>query len=108
MYKGENSLLRKQLKRADGTDLNISSILDASVKIEQYGVELKKYTLGVDGELREGSLPNELELEITKVVSETLPVGRLKLIYTIEVANSDFETESRQIDIFTETLLISR
>jgi hypothetical protein len=100
MIKGANDRIIKRLKDANDADLPISTI-EAKVKLN--GVE---YVLGVNPELRQGSVANELEFEITENISKTLPLGRLIVEFEIRVPNAEFEVDLIQIDIFRVQIII--
>lgn len=95
MIKGENALIKRRLKDANNVDLPIASLVSAKCRLN--GIE---YVYGTNAELRQGAVSNELEFEITKEISATLPKSTLTIEFELEVPNADFDVDLNQVDIF--------
>lgn len=104
--RGENFIQRKNLFDVDGTTaLVISSLATLSVQIRQYGRALAEYTLlptpnPVQTEIRVGSGgTNQLEVEITEVLSQTFKEGSVTMKISMRKVNAQFITDVEWADL---------
>jgi hypothetical protein len=101
---GENVLFKRDLKKADGSDLLLADLLSVEIEIYQGGSVLIKYAYGTDGQLRAGDTPHQIILEITPGLSDTLKQGKVAAKWTLKGENALF-TDGVQVDIIREELL---
>lgn len=102
--KGENVIIRRNLQKADGSNLLLSEITSLSVSIIQDGAVIETLTYP-STYLRQGQSTNQLELEISTTNSNKFKVGKVSLKYTIVFANAEFTGEGTQKDIIEEPIL---
>jgi hypothetical protein len=101
---GENVLVRRDLKRVDGSDLLLIHVAILQAEIIQEGsvIEILSYP---SPRLRQGLLPNQVELEIVTDTSNRFKKGRVAIRWTIVCDSTLFLAERIQKDIITEDVL---
>ncbi len=102
IYAGENLLLQRDLKDADGNNLLLSSLTSLRVDILQDEKLITTYYYP-SGYFRQGATNSQVEIEVSTEISTQLRRGNLSFRYTITAPNTEFTAEGSQIDIFTET-----
>ena len=102
--KGENVLIRRNLKKADGTDLLLADISSLTVAIIQDGYVIEQLAYP-SAYLRQGESTSQLELEISTTISGNFKTGKVTLKYTVVFPNTDFDAEGIQKDIVEEQAL---
>lgn len=102
--KGENALIRRNLKKADGTALLLSSLTTFTAELMQGGnvIELVTYP---SAKLRQGATTSQGEYELNTTISNTLKKGRVSIRWTFIANNVLFTAEGIQKDIITEDVL---
>lgn len=93
---GENALVTRSMKLADGTTpLLFASLTGAIVELRQNGLPVVTKTLGVDPELRQGPGTATIRLEITAAMraqlADALP---LEIHWWTTVGDADFSVDS--------------
>lgn len=101
---GENALIRRNLLKADGTALLLSSLTLFTAEIIQKGIVIETNTYPED-KLRQGSTTSQAELEVTTDISDLFRKGRVAIRWTIEANSALFSSEGIQKDIITEDVL---
>lgn len=108
LYPGENRLLTRNLKQADGTALNRTSLVTngAQVELRQEDTVVATYVWGTDAELRSGTAANALDLELTSAFTADLASGvTLKARWKFQVTDAAYTVEpGKAIDILEEEL----
>lgn len=102
--KGENVLLKRNLKKVDGTDLLISEVSSISVDVMQRGIIVESYTYPSTF-LYQGENDHQVILEISTTISNSFIHGEVIASWTILAGNLDFEGEGIQKDIIEEKIL---
>lgn len=102
--KGENVLIRRNLQKADGSNLLLSEVssIVAAITQDGYVIDTLSYPSTY---LRQGDSTSQLELEITTATSDRFKPGKVIVKYTIIFANPEFEGEGIQKDIIVEHTL---
>lgn len=99
IYSGENLIVKVNLFQSDGsTPLLLSSLQSLVVKVKQTTV-LATYTLGTNGQVRQGDSASQVEVEITQALSLLLKKGSVYLQIEMQVTNAEFEVDDYQKDI---------
>lgn len=103
--KGENIIIRRNLKQANGDELPLSNVESLKLEILQSGtlVERLEYPSQF---LRLGELSNQIEIEVSTSVSNRFRKGRVTFKYEITVQNDDFAGEGIQKDVIEEAVLV--
>lgn len=91
--RGENRLLTRNLKQADGNALPVISLSLVRVELLQRGKVKHTYVLGADEELKAGSDGSSLVLELTSAVTAALEPTTLAERYTLELGDSRYVAE---------------
>jgi hypothetical protein len=101
---GENALIRRNLKQADGSNLLLSTLSTFTAEIIQAGnvIELLTYP---SAKLREGTTTSQAELEVSTDVSAQFRKGRVSIRWTLVAPSVVFTSEDIQKDIITEDVL---
>lgn len=101
---GENALIRRDLKKSDGTALLLSTLTTFTAEIIQGGnvIELLTYP---SAKLRQGTTTSQAELEVTTDVSAKFRKGRVEVRWTLIAPSVIFTSEDIQKDIITEDIL---
>lgn len=96
LYIGENRVVSRSLKQADGTTaLLVSSLTYAAVELRQGTTSVKTLVLGTDAELRQGSGSSVLDVELTAAITALLsPNVNLTFRWKLKVADSSFTVDS--------------
>ena len=102
--KGENALIRRDLKKVDGTDLLLSTLTTFTAEILQNGKVIETLTYP-STKLRQGSTTSQAELEITTTVSNQFRKGKVCVRWTLVAPSTVFTDEDIQKDIITEEVL---
>lgn len=102
--KGENALIRRNLKKADGTALLLSDLTTRTAELIQNGVVIESLTYP-SARLRQGTSTSQIEYEINTTTSNLLRKGRVAIRWTFIGANALFTSEGVQKDIITEDVL---
>lgn len=108
LNRGENILLHRQLFTLDNvTPIPVTDVQSLSVVLSSVAGVVRTLVLGTDPELRALDATT-FEVEITKAISASLPVGRLKETWKIETANASFVVDggSRHDVVEIEELLV--
>lgn len=99
VQKGENLIVRINLKQQDGSALNLADLISLTVEINQLKKTYATYTLGDDPEIREGETANEVEIEIkTSVTSQMVSGFDVYAKLHIEAPNDEFEVDPHQFE----------
>lgn len=102
---GENALIRRNLKKADGTDLLLASLTTLTADIIQNGVVIESLTYP-SAKLRQGATTSQAALEVSTTVSAQFHKGRVEVKWTLVQPNvTIFAAELIQKDIITEDIL---
>lgn len=96
--KGENFLVRFNLKQKDGTALLLSSLTSMSVDILQNSKVIESLTYP-SANLRQGETTSQAEVEVRTVTSNKFSKGNVFLKTTIVAPDSDFDTEEAQTKV---------
>jgi hypothetical protein len=98
--RGENYLVRIDMLQSDGeTPLLLSACESISVKVIQGSVTLASYVYGTDPEVRQGESTSQLEVEITKAVSQKFRTGSVYLKLTVQETDAEFVVDEVHRDI---------
>ncbi len=106
---GENFIIRMPMFQSDGTTPILFSALTLCLVEFIQGVKgttvLASISLG-DPEVRQGATTSQLEVELTKQISNLFKPGRVYIRVTIEVPDIDFEVDgfhrgSEKFNLFT-------
>lgn len=108
IVKGENALIRRNLLAVNGTTpVLLSSLVYLSAQIKQFGVIMAEYIMlpvqvPAHPEIREGLTDSQVEIEITKTLSDRFKEGSVTMKLFMEQADVEFDTdgELRDIDEF--------
>ena len=103
--KGENVIIRRNLLKADGSNLLLSETTSLTVDVIQNGYVIESYTYP-STYLRQGESTNQMELEISTTISNQFKKDKVSLKYTLIFANAEFSGEGVQKDIIEENALI--
>lgn len=102
LKRGANKLYEQQLYRDDGTTpLLLSELSYLRAQIIQYNRVLVEYNFkpgDADSEIREGSSPSKVEIEITKELSATFREGPVTCKLLMEETDADFITDGEFAD----------
>lgn len=101
---GENALIRRNLLKADGTALLLSTLTLLKAEILQNGSVIETLTYPV-AKLRQGATTSQAELEVNTTVSASFKKGRVAIRWTIQATSAIFSAEGIQKDIITEDVL---
>ncbi len=94
IVRGENALVTRTLKQADGSPLLFSALTYAAVRLYQ-GITLREtLVLGTDAELRAGSGASDIVLELTSDITLALSPGALRLEWRTNVSDAAFIVDS--------------
>jgi hypothetical protein len=99
--KGENAIVRRNLLKADGTPLLLSTLSTLTAEIIQSGLILETNTYP-SAKLRQGGSTSQAELEVTTNISDMFLKGRVAIRWTIVAPSLIFTVEDIQKDIITE------
>jgi hypothetical protein len=92
---GENAIVERTLRQADGSLLAFADLTYAAVKLWQGRMLRATLVLGEDAELRAGSDAYKIELEITEEIRALLrPGADLWLEWFTHVDDDDFTVDS--------------
>jgi len=106
--RGENAIIQRNLFYSNGsTALLLSSLSLLHAEIIQYGKVLATYVYlptpsPVQTEIRQGTSTSNIEVEITKEVSDTFREGSVTMKLIMEMTDAEYATdgELRDIDEF--------
>lgn len=101
---GENALIRRNLLKADGTALLLSSLTTLTAQVIQKGIVIETLTYP-STRLRQGGTTSQAELEINTTVSGQFKKGRITIRWTIVATSIIFTAEGVQKDIIDEDVL---
>lgn len=105
IIRGENILIRRNIKDMFGNPIPLSEFSSIAVSIERKkGVVLKTYSYP-SLDLRLGVNNSQLELEITSDVSLTLPNVDIYIRYVFKKPDAEFEDDLNLVDIIREKVL---
>lgn len=102
--KGENALIKRNLKKADGTDLLLADTTLLKAEVIQNGSVLETITYP-HARLRQGDTTSQVVLEINTTLSNMFTVGRVAVRWTIQIVSAVFSSELLQKDIITKDVL---
>lgn len=92
---GENALVTRTLKQADGSALLFSALTGAKVELRQNGGAVLTKTLGTDPELHAGAETDEITLEITEAMRAALTdYNSVELWWWTTTADAAFTQDS--------------
>lgn len=108
IVRGENAIIRRNLLASNGsTPVLLSSLVYLSAQIRQYGVIMAEYIMTpiqdpVHPEIRQGIITSQVEVEITKTLSDRFKEGPVTMKLFMEQADAEFDEdqELRDIDEF--------
>jgi hypothetical protein len=108
IIRGENALIRRNLLASNGTTpVLLSSLVYLSAQIKQFGIVMAEYIMTpeqdpIHAEIREGLIPSQVEVEITKTLSDRFKEGPVTMKLSMEQADAEFDEdqELRDIDEF--------
>lgn len=98
---GENAIVRRNLLKADGTPLLLSTLTTLRAEIVQSGMVIETNTYP-STKLRQGGSTSQAELEVTTDISATFLKGRVAIRWTVVAPSLIFTAEDIQKDIITE------
>jgi hypothetical protein len=101
---GENAIIRRNLEKADGTALLLSSLTSLTAEIMQNGVVIESLTYPA-AKLRQGATTSQIELEINTTVSVRFKKGRVSVRWTIVASSAVFTAEGSQKNIKSQDVL---
>ena len=101
---GENVLIRRNLEKADGTVLLLSSLSTFTAEVMQNGSVIETLTYP-SARLRQGTTTSQAEVEINTTTSNKFKRGRVSIRWTLVAANALFTSETTQKDIIIEDIL---
>lgn len=101
---GENALIRRFLKKADGTDLLLSELTLLRAEVMQKGNVMETLTYPT-AKIRQGSTNYQVEVEIDTTLSEQFAKGRVSIKWTLEADSLLFSAEGIQRDVIEEDIL---
>lgn len=95
LYRGANLLVTLALTLENGvTPLLVSTLARAEVQLYSGATLVDTFIMGTDDELRAGAETDELELELTTALVNSLTVGKpLTIRRLLQVADADFTVE---------------
>ncbi len=97
---GENKIIKVNMKQEDETTPLLLADCDTiTAKIVQSGSTYATYTYGTDPEIRQGDNTSQLEVELKASVSAKLRLGKVYLLVTAGIPESEFVVDPRQIDM---------
>jgi hypothetical protein len=100
---GENCIIRRNLKRADKTPLQLAETSLLKAEIIQDGTVLETLTYPV-AKLRQGQTSSQAELEVTTDVTNKFRKGKVSVRWEIRINNAEFDVENFQSDKITEVV----
>lgn len=98
---GENAIVRRNLLKADGTALLLSTLTLLRAEIIQSGTVIETNTYP-SAKLRQGGSTSQAELEVTTDISAKFKKGRASIRWTIQANSAVFTAEGIQKDIISE------
>jgi hypothetical protein len=101
---GENAIIRRNLLKADGTVLLLSSLTSLTAEIMQNGVVIESLSYPV-AKLRQGASTSQIELEINTTTSAKFKKGRVNVRWTIVASSAVFTSEGSQKNIKSQEVL---
>lgn len=105
IIKGENILIRRNIKDMYSNDIPLSKFSHIEVSLERKnGLHFKTYLFPSEN-LRQGVHQSQLEFEIISDVSKTFPTGDIFLKFTFKKPDSEYVTEQNFTDIVREKVL---
>jgi hypothetical protein len=100
VYKGENLIIRIDLRQQTGDPLNLVDLISLRAAIKQNKQIVVSYLFGTDPEIREGNNPNEIEIELKSSVTDVLlPKHDVFVKLIMHAPNEEFEVDADQVDI---------
>lgn len=104
IVRGENVLIRRQVKDAFGADLPLINLSSIEVQLREGENLLFSYSYP-STDLRVGTASNEFELEIKSGISAKLPVGNITMRTIAKQIDAAYDDENLLIDIIDEIVL---
>jgi hypothetical protein len=96
IFKGENVIFQRNLKKADGSPLLYADVSTLTVALIQNGEVIETLTKGVGAYIRQGDTTSQLEYEISTTTSNKFSRGRVMAKYTLIYTNAEFSGEGTQ------------
>lgn len=102
--KGENAIIRRNLEKADGSDLMADDLTTISVDIIQNGNTLETLSYPTP-KLRKGTVDWQVDLEISTDISNQFTTGKVVARWTLIGSSAIFTAEAIQKVIIIEDIL---
>lgn len=97
-------MIKRNLKKVDGSDLDIDDVTSIVVDIIQKGIVVETYAYPATY-LYQGDTAHQIVLEVNTTISGSLVQGEVMARWTITAGNAAFQGEGIQKDIIDEKIL---